>query len=192
VTYRSFIAVDFPNCIIEKIGLNQESLKEGFPSFVHWTRPENIHLTLKFLGEIDIEMVRRIEKSLDILANISKPFSLELDGIGVFPNWKNPRIIWIGFNKSEYLLSLVRQIETQMNNLGCQREEKPFSPHLTIGRVRDNAKPEDIRILENKCCSFARIAGSTQITEIHLYKSDLFHSGPVYTLLHSSIFKASQ
>ena len=191
VSYRSFIAADFPDRIIEKIGLIQKSLKEDIPSFVNWTNLDNIHLTLKFLGEIKLEKIQGIEESLDNIAFDTKPFSLELGGIGAFPNWRNPRIIWVGFEKSESLNSLVRLIEASMSNLGCQKEVKPFSPHLTIGRIRDYFRKEDIQILEKKSCTLKRIADITQVSEIHLYKSDLFRLGPVYTLIHTSPFKTS-
>jgi 2'-5' RNA ligase len=187
-TYRSFIAADFPNQVIEKIRKIQESLKDDNPSVVHWTNPENIHLTLKFLGEIELEKVRKIKDNLDIIANETKPFGLKLEGIGSFPNWRNPRIVWIGVEKSESLHLLVRQIEANMRNLGCASEIKSFSPHLTIGRVRENSRQEAIQILEKKCSSFATITGISQITKIHLYKSDLYHSGPVYELIHTSMF----
>ncbi len=139
-----------------------------------------------------MEKVRRIKDNLDIIAIETKPFGLKLEGIGSFPNWRNPRIVWIGVEKSESLHLLVRQIETNMRNLGCASEIKSFSPHLTIGRVRENSRQEAIQILEKKCSSFAAITGSTQITEIHLYKSDLYRSGPVYELIHTSMLMPSQ
>jgi 2'-5' RNA ligase len=191
-TYRLFIAADFPNQVIEKIKIIQESLKEGNPTVVHWTNPENIHLTLKFLGETKLEKAQSIKDNLDNIAIETKPFGLKLEGIGSFPNWRNPRIVWIGVEKSESLHLLVRQIEANMKNLGCASEIKSFSPHLTIGRVRENSRQEAIQILEKKCVSFATIMGITQITEIHLYKSDLYRSGPVYESIHTSMFIPSQ
>jgi 2'-5' RNA ligase len=86
----------------------------------------------------------------------------------------------------------VKQIEIYMCNLGYKSEEKPFLPHLTIGRVRDIVRREEVQNLEIKCSTFTRIDGITQITEIHLYKSELHRSDPVYTLIHSSPFQAPQ
>lgn len=190
-TSRTFIAVDFPNQVIEKINKLQKSLNGSASSIIRWIKPENIHLTLKFLGEVELEKVQIIEKNLDIIANEIEPFHLNLERIGAFPNWGHPRIVWIGIEKSEPLYLLVKEIEKKMVVLGCQREIKPFSPHLTIGRVRDNVSLEDLQMLEIKCHTLSRIEDQIMITKIHLYKSDLHPLGPVYTLLHSSSFKAT-
>ena len=189
-TSRTFIAVDFPNQVIEKINKLQKSLNGSASSIIRWMKPENIHLTLKFLGEVELAKVQIIEKNLDIIANEIKPFHLNLEEIGAFPNWGHPRIVWIGIEKSEPLLLLAKEIEENMRNLGCPSEVKPFSPHLTIGRVRDNVSLEDIQMLENKCRVHTIIVDQIMITKIHLYKSDLHTFGPVYTLLYSSSFKA--
>lgn len=190
-TSRTFIAFDFPNQVIEKINKLQKSLSGSASLRIRWIKPENIHLTLKFLGEVELVRIQIIEKTLDIIANEIEPFHLNLEGIGAFPNWRLPRIVWIGIEKSEPLLLLAKKIEENLRNLGCQSEAKPFSPHLTIGRVRDNSSFEDSQMLENKCRIFTGIVDQILITKIHVYKSDLHSFGPVYTLLHSSSFKAT-
>jgi 2'-5' RNA ligase len=189
-TSRTFIAVDFPTQVIEKINGLQKTLYGSALSAIRWIKPENIHMTLKFLGEVELAKIQIIENYLNIIANEIQPFHINLDGIGAFPNWGHPRIIWISIEKSEPLLLLAKMIEENMRNLGFQKEIRPFSPHLTIGRIRDNVFLEDLQILEIKCRTLSRIENHIRITNIQLYKSDLYPLGPVYTLLHSSAFKA--
>lgn len=191
ITLRTFIAIDFPNQVIEKINKIQKTLNGSTSSVIRWIKPENIHMTLKFLGEVELEKVQIIGNNLDIIASEMVPFHLNLERIGAFPNWGHLKIVWIGIEKSEPFLLLAKEIEKNMRNLGCQREIKPFSPHLTIGRVRDNVSLEDIQMLEIKCRTLSRIEDQIMITKIHLYKSDLHPLGPVYTSLHSSSFKAT-
>ena len=188
-TFRTFIALDFPCPVLDKIKKIQKSIDSSYSSIIRWTKPENIHLTLKFLGEVKIEKIQTIEKSLDSIANKMEPFKIDLSEIGAFPNWGHPRIIWIGLEKSEPLLLLAKEIEENMNEIGFEREIRPFSPHLTIGRVRDDTSFKDFQMMENKCRTFTRIEDRIPINNIYIYKSDLQPFGPIYSLLHSSPFK---
>jgi len=188
---RTFIAIDFPKEVIKQIVAIQKSLNDSISSVVRWTTSENTHLTLKFLGEIESAKELIIEKTLDDITNEINPFYLNLKGIGVFPNWHRPRIVWIGIEKSQPLYLLAKLIEEKMFTLGCQKEIKPFSPHLTIGRVRDNISNEDIQVLEKRCLIHTINIDRILISQIHLYKSDLHSFGPIYTLLNSSSFKAT-
>jgi len=190
-SFRTFIAIDFPDTVIDKIKILQKSINGSYLSIIRWTKPDNIHLTLKFLGEVELEKIQLIEKSLDAIANKTEPFNLNLAEIGAFPNWGHPRIIWIGLENSEPLLSVAKEIEENLDKLGFQREIKPFSPHLTIGRVRDKTSYKDIQMLENKCRTITRIKDRILIDNFYMYKSDLQPFGPVYTLLHSSSFKST-
>ena len=190
-TSRTFIAVDFPNQVIEKINKLQKSLNSSALPIVRWTKPENLHLTLKFLGEIELARIQIIENIFDKIADEIEPFHLNLEGIGAFPNWGHPLIVWIGIEKSEPLYLLAKEIEKSMAVLGCQREIKPFSPHLTIGRIKENISSEDIQKFKKGCPINTNIVDQIMVTKIHLYKSDLHSFGPVYSLLHSSSFKAT-
>ncbi len=188
-TIRSFISIDFPEQAIKMIRETQKSLNNAIPPIVRWVKSENIHLTLKFLGNVQLQKIRVIEAALDQIANEIEPFPLILEGIGSFPNWEHPRIIWIGIVKSELVRSLAELIEAKMVALDCEKETKSFSPHLTIGRVREHISPEDIQMLEKRTWINTIFVDKIKITGIHLYKSDLHASGPIYTLLHFSPFK---
>jgi 2'-5' RNA ligase len=188
---RIFIAVNFPNQVIKKIYKLQKSLINSTSSIIRWIKLENIHVTLKFLGEVELTKVQIIEKYLDSIANEIQPFHLNLGGIRAFPNWRHPRIVCIEIEKSEPILLLAKMIEENISTLNYQKEIRSFSPHLTIGRIRENASYEDIQMLEINSSTFSRIEDQIMITKIQLYKSDLYPSGPVYTLLHTSTFKAT-
>ena len=188
-TIRTFISIDFPEQAIKVIGDIQKSLNNAIPTIVRWIKSENMHLTLKFLGNVQLQKIHVIEIALDKIALEIEPFHLNLEGIGAFPNWGHPRIIWIGVGKPELVHGLAEQIEEKMVALDCQKEIKSFSPHLTIGRVREHISSEDIQMLEKRTRINTTFVDQIMVTGIHLYKSDLHPSGPVYTLLHSSPFK---
>jgi 2'-5' RNA ligase len=191
-TLRTFLAIDFPSHIIEKINRIQKSLNKLGSSNIRWVKPENIHLTLKFLGEIELSRIQQIKNDMDVISNEYQPFHIKLKGIGAFPHWRQPRIIWIGIDKSETLILLANQLEMNMRSLGCQHEKRPFSPHLTIGRFRDNTSPEVFQRLEIECRTTARIDDQIMISNFCLYKSDLRSFGPEYALLYSSSFNTAE
>jgi RNA 2',3'-cyclic 3'-phosphodiesterase len=191
-TLRTFLAIDFPSHIIEKINGIQKSLNNLGPTNIRWVKPENIHLTLKFLGNIELSRIQQIKNDMDAISNEYQPFHIKLKGIGAFPHWRQPRIIWIGIEKSEILILLANKLEMKMRALGCQREIRPFSPHLTIGRFRDNTSPEGFQRLEIECRTTKRIDDQIEVSNFCLYKSDLHAFGPEYTLLYSSSFKTTE
>jgi 2'-5' RNA ligase len=105
---------------------------------VRWTRVENIHLTLKFLGEIESRRVNSVKKALQPLSDDFSSFALTISGSGCFPGEKRPRIFWLGMEQDidKHLCNIHKWIDTSLSNLNFEREKRRFSPHLTIGRVR--------------------------------------------------------
>ncbi|GIT42074.1 MAG: hypothetical protein Ct9H300mP11_00100 [Chloroflexota bacterium] len=113
--------------------------------YVRWVRPEGIHLTLKFMGEIPIATVEKVLKSLPEAVLGSSPFPLAIKGFGVFPNPRRPRVLWAGLDGDlETLSKLQLVVETRLACLDCPKKQRTFSPHLTLGRVRRNVSQGEL------------------------------------------------
>jgi len=178
---RSFLAIELPGPVLRKIGEIQGGLKSSRAD-VRWTNPETIHLTLKFFGNIEESRIDPIFKSIEEPIRNTPPFSLKVRGVGAFPHLKNPRVIWIGLvDEGKILTSLQKEIEAQLEKIGFQHEDRPFHPHLTLGRMKSNREKEDLvgRIEGHK----EEELGNFQVERVILFKSDLKPSGPIYTPL---------
>lgn len=179
--YRSFLAIELTDPIIKKIEEVQKDLKSTLAE-IRWMSPEKIHLTLKFFGNIEESKIDSISKSITELIQNTTPFSLEVRGVGAFPNLRNPRVIWIGVvDREKILFTLQEAIEIQLEKIGFQREDRPFHPHLTLGRMKSSRGKEELtrRLEKYKEMEF----GSFQAERMILFKSDLKPSGPIYTPL---------
>jgi len=178
---RSFLAIELPKPILRKIEEVQGDLRSTRAD-VRWVNPEKIHLTLKFFGNIEESRIEPIFKSIEEPIRNTLPFSLEVRGVGAFPHLRNPRVIWMGLvDGREALVSFQKQIETQLEKIGFQPEDRPFHPHLTLGRMKSSRGKEELvgRIERHKEEEF----GDFQVERVILFKSDLKPSGPIYTLL---------
>lgn len=178
---RSFIAIEVPEEIKRGLAEIQERLKRTGAD-VGWTRPEGIHLTLKFLGEVEEERLVDIRKGVEQATKGFPNFVLEAGGIGIFPNPRSPRVLWIGIKDSgDTLKNLQEAIERETERLGFKHEDRAFTPHLTLGRVRSQ-KNRDALIKSVE--EFDKIElGSFDVKEISLMKSELGPKGAVYTEL---------
>jgi RNA 2',3'-cyclic 3'-phosphodiesterase len=185
---RTFIAVDIPPSIQTDIQQKTGALCRAIDSsLVRWVSPRNLHLTLKFLGDVSPANVNLLTQMLRAEADSCPAFDIHLNGLGSFPSPKRPRIIYIGIQAPAELEALARGIESACARLGYESEARGFSPHLTIGRVRQNvssSEQQKIRMAleETKIDSL----GTARVDSVHLYKSDLKPSGPVYTRLYSA------
>jgi len=182
---RSFIAIELPEEVRrELVQLSRELGKAKYP-FVKWVDMENIHLTLKFLGSIPQGQVAKIAEAMKQAAQGKSPFQLEISRLGAFPSVNQPRVIWIGVGgETDRLLELQRDIDTRLVPLGFAPEKQPFVPHLTIGRVRENASPEDKKALGRLLASRGFDSqGRIAVDSIKLMKSQLTPEGPIYSLL---------
>jgi 2'-5' RNA ligase len=178
---RSFLAIELPKPILRKIEEVQGDLTLAHAD-VRWVSPEKIHLTLKFFGNIEDLRIDPIFKSIEKPIQNTLPFSLKVRGVGAFPQMKNPRVIWMGLvEEREVLSSLQKQIETQLEKIGFQPEDRSFHPHLTLGRMRSSRGKGDLvgRMEKYKEEEF----GDLQVERVVLFKSDLRPSGPIYTPL---------
>ena len=186
---RAFIAIDLSQEILERIdqmSLDLRSRLEEIP--VRWVPADNIHLTLKFLGNVstaNLEMLKEIMGN--VVANHHE-CDISVGGIGAFPKTHNPRVIWVGMEVPQELISLQHNIEIETARLGYSREHRPFSPHLTFGRVSRNASSQDVRAIAEILDSYkVGFLGATRITSVYLYRSDLKPEGAVYTPIYTAV-----
>ena len=154
-----------------------------------WVRPGNLHVTLKFPGEMPEAKLDAVRMALAQI-RAEQPVTLEFRGLGFFPNERHPRVFWAGIEASTNLTKLAGDIESAMEKLGIPREHRPFSPHLTLARFERPGVPEKLRsaIAENAQREF----GTVRTNEFHLIQSKLKPSGAEYTTLASFPFAAAQ
>jgi 2'-5' RNA ligase len=154
---------------------------------VRWVHGGNIHLTLKFLGDVSVANVDMIKKILQSESARQTAFEVSIGGIGAYPTAHRPRVIWVGVEAPAELSALQVGIENEMARLGYPREDRQFSPHLTLGRVSRNTSTADIhaiaRVLESYKIGFLGVAS---VTEIYFYKSTLNPAGAFYTRLYAA------
>jgi 2'-5' RNA ligase len=184
---RTFIAIELSPEIKQALERIQSRLKAKSRASAKWVEPESIHLTLKFLGNIDTEKVSEIIDLLEKAVSGTGALDLEVGGVGVFPNPGRVRVVWVGLGGDiERLSRLQKQVESSLEPLGFTVEARGFSPHLTLARVRDDATPAERQELgrligETKPES----AGALRVNAIKLIKSQLRPTGPIYTTLAS-------
>jgi 2'-5' RNA ligase len=175
---RAFLGIGLPAGVQEKIAAATAPLR-GLHAPVAWTAPKNLHITLDFLGDISPEGVAIVERSMRVVASGTGPFSLTANGGGAFPGTRNPRILWVGFLEP---LELVRQLQQNMGNAlsgaGFPREDRPFHPHITVGRTRGALPPawgeRFVQVLSGK--GF----GVVPVSSFTLYESRLGPGGAAY------------
>jgi len=188
---RSFIAIELPRELKLALFQLQEDLKSASSVPVKWVDPGNIHLTLKFLGDISPEITGRITSALEDAARGTPPFDIEVSGLGVFPNNKRVQIIWVGLaGELVKLGQLQKRIEEMLTPLGFPSEARPFSPHLTLARVRDYARPDD-RFALGELIAGTRFEQKYKINvnAVLLIKSQLTREGPIYSRISAIALK---
>lgn len=180
---RSFIAIELPQEIKVELARAQDMLRPQEHPGVKWVEPESIHLTLKFLGNIPSGRVPQIEGAVREAARGVPAFHLEIGGLGVFPNTQRPRVAWVALRgEVEKIAGLQEGIDSALLPLGFPRESRPFTPHLTLARVRERASPQERR-------SFGELVMSTkfearlplEVSAISLVRSRLTPAGAIYS-----------
>ncbi len=186
---RAFIAIELPAAVHQKLNDVEHQIQtragETGRRAVHWVPASKIHLTLKFLGDVPTGNLPAVAGLLEEEAAIHSGFELVIGGLGTFPNSRRPRVIWVGCEGGLALHTLQKAIDQGLHSLAYPSEGRPFSPHLTLGRVGDNARGDELAKLtralgETTIGELARV----QVEQFHLFKSDLRTSGAVYTSLY--------
>lgn len=178
---RAFIAIEMPLLVAEAVRKIQAELKhDGL--YLRWVRPENVHLTLRFLGDISISNVPAIQEAMKRSALHREPFFLRISGLGVFPGLKHPKVMWLGLKgQTDQLEALYRNLSTCLAEQGIPLEQRPFKGHLTIGRVKGALDSEALKAALLRRASFQ--TDDFPAESIRLFKSDLRPQGAVYTPL---------
>jgi 2'-5' RNA ligase len=179
---RSFIAIELPGAVKLNLSQLETQLKSGRRFEVKWVAPESIHLTLKFLGNIVVESTKDIAQAMAEAAQGIPPFRLEVKDLGVFPNLKRVQVAWVGVHgEIDKLSQLQQRLDSNLSRLGFAPEGRPFTPHLTIARLRDNASPTERQALGQLIASTRFEAGIFTADAISLMKSQLTREGPIYS-----------
>jgi RNA 2',3'-cyclic 3'-phosphodiesterase len=183
---RLFVALEIPSAVRENLAALVRELRALAPQ-AKWVRTENLHVTLKFIGEVPEVELAAIRSALGgVRSNL--PVTLDFRGLGFFPNEKHPRVFWAGIEASANLKALAADIEDAAEKIGVPREKRPFSPHLTLARF-ESPKPSDpFRAAISK--NAARECGSLRASQFLLIESKLKPAGAEYTTLESFSFAA--
>ncbi|MEJ5299556.1 MAG: RNA 2',3'-cyclic phosphodiesterase [Thermodesulforhabdaceae bacterium] len=184
---RTFIAIDLPESVKKDLKTLQNSLIPSATKEIRWVNPEGIHLTLKFLGDVELNRISEIEAVIADISKQHKPFELTPQGCGVFPSWKSIRVIWVGLvGDLDPLKALYAEIEERLEHLGFARENREFTPHLTIGRAKNISRSEKLSQTLAKFTTFK--SSPFVVDEIVLFKSTLTPSRAIYQKLSSASF----
>lgn len=187
---RLFIAVELPAEIQQNVYKETANLRRTLDSLVRWVAVENMHLTLKFLGDVAPSNVEFLMQMLRQEAETIPCFKIQLTGLGSFPSLKRPRVIYIGIQAPVALDTLQRGIESACSRLGYESEERPFSAHLTIGRVKQKVTAAEQQKIRRAIESTqVDLLGSARVDSVYLYKSELKPGGSVYTRLYAAPLK---
>ena len=185
---RLFVALEIPAAVRDNLATLVKDLR-NLDAKSRWVRPENLHVTLKFIGEAPPDKLNAMRSAL---AGFRAGGAVEMDfrGLGFFPNEKHPRVLWANVEASAHLKSLAADIDHALEILGVPREQRPFTPHLTLARFPSARIPEKLRnaIQQN----IERKFGSLRTCEFHLIESKLKQSGAEYTRLASFSFAGAE
>ena len=181
---RLFVALEIPAAVRDNLAAQIKELRH-LPApladkRLRWVRPENLHVTLKFIGEVEAARLDGIRRALTAIG-LDAPVGLELRGLGFFPDERYPHVLWVGLNASGNLPVLARDIDRALEGQGIARDQRAFTPHLTLARFEPRAFDEKLRTAIQK--NSQREFGAFEAREFHLIQSKLQPSGAAYTSL---------
>ena len=180
-TMRLFIALNLPEAVRALVFRAPEPLREK-ASGVRWSRPENLHLTIRFLGEVDAEVEENLSMGLDVVAGGAPRISIRFERFGAFPSPERPRVIWLGVEATSELRLLRERVQEQLASAGVPPDTRPFRPHVALGRV----KSRDADIGWGLIAGAARpdLSANVCVETLDLVRSHLTQAGPRYEILH--------
>jgi RNA 2',3'-cyclic 3'-phosphodiesterase len=183
---RTFICIEVPESIKLRIASLQQDLRR-IESQVSWVKPSNIHLTLKFLGDVPESKIETVRRAVERASSDIRKFEIEVGSAGCFPNPRSPRVLWVGFPVlPEGLRALHEAIEGELAREGFARESKRFSPHLTVGRVR---APKGAALTAEELIARGFDPERFKVREVILMRSDLNPKGSIYTRMSTTDLK---
>ena len=178
---RAFIAISLPSSVKE-LALQVRERFRDCGKTVRWIDPKNVHLTIRFLGDIPEEKIEPVGQAIEKAVEHFPPFQMKIDGIGAFPNLRHPRVIWMGVAEpTATLIHIEAKISENLAELGLSRDKKKFSPHITLGRVKSNEK----KALLSKIIQSQELPGCLEIhvKSVELFKSELKPTGAIHSVL---------
>jgi RNA 2',3'-cyclic 3'-phosphodiesterase len=188
---RLFVALEIPPAVRENLATLMKKLsaleKQSSGEKARWMRPENLHVTLKFIGELAPNKLDEIVAALSRVRS-GQPAELQFGGLGFFRDEKRPRVLWAGIDASPNLAAIAGDVEQQLEPLGFPREKRAFTPHLTLARFEPSGVSLRLRAAVQQ--NAERDFGALRAGEFHLIESKLKPSGAEYTTLHSFPFAA--
>ncbi len=187
-TYRTFVALPLSDTIHTQLAQVQSKLRQPCPErSIRWVDPEGIHLTIFFIGDVILDRVAPTKAALAAVARNISAFSYQVRDLGAFPNLGRPRVVWVGIEDTEKRLALLHQaVNEALANVGFKPETRPFSPHLTLGRVRRRASRSDKQRIGDAVATLREEGvdlGEEHAREIVLFRSVLKSTGAEYTPL---------
>ena len=186
---RAFIALDIADNLRTEIAQVITGLRAQTGRSVRWVDPKNIHLTLKFLGDTPPANVKFLSQMLRSIADTQSAFEMQLADLGVFPNPNRPRVIHLEVHQIPALRALQLAVELAAAKLNYPAETRPFSPHFTLGRVRQPLSAADLQQLRSALQSLKLPnLPKVRIEELVLFQSDLTPQGPIYSRLSAATF----
>lgn len=192
---RTFIAIVLSQEVHQALGALSASLRAGPGGEAgRWVKPESIHLTLKFLGDVPSPKLPAIFQALERACATVDSFALRIEGLGCFPNVRRPRVVWAGvYEETGRLAALQKAIEHEVAKEGFPPEGRPFTPHLTLARVKDRASRAEIEALGSAVSQgqFA-LKAPMRVGEVYVIKSDLRPDGAIYTPLFRAPLKGGE
>ncbi len=188
---RTFIAIELPAEIKDYLSQLQGELK-ACGADVKWVEPKNIHLTLKFLGEIDDDKLGKITKIIQDATSEKSKFQVRISSLGAFPKIEFPRVIWVGVDSGDKeTKQIAKELEEKIARIGIPKEERAFSCHITIGRLKTPLNREKlVQALKDK----TELGGKNlefEVNKITLFKSTLTPKGPIYEALKETSLKTT-
>ena len=186
---RLFVAIELPEFVKEALAKLQAEIRKS-PFKAKWTDPENIHLTLKFLGDTPVSCMDAIHAKLGAATAGFLPITLWAAGLSVFPGPKRPRVLWTGARgETDKLARLHKQVEDHLSAIGFEKEDRSFKAHLTLARFKGRVDPENLASVITRCGDFA--TDSFTVDALCLFESRLTPQGPVYRRLQRHTLKAA-
>jgi 2'-5' RNA ligase len=185
-TYRTFIALPLSEAVTRQLGDVEAVLRRACPErAVRWVPPERVHLTLFFLGDVLVDRLEPTQRAIAVVARNIPPFSFAVQGLGAFPNTKRPRVVWVGVEDASGRLALLHDaLNEAMEAIGFAPDTRPFSPHLTLGRVRRRTARRDVRrVGEAVVQAEVGHLGDVPAEELIFFRSVLKPTGAEYTPL---------
>lgn len=185
---RSFIAIELPDELKLELSQLEARLKSDQQFRVKWVKPDSIHLTLKFLGNIAPDRTSEITGAMEKAAQVVAPFQLKVKDLGVFPNLRRVQVVWVGLTgEIDKLVQLQQRLESNLARLGFTPESRPFVSHLTLARVHEPASAEERQRL-GELITGTNFKAKTiiEVAAINLMKSQLTRQGAIYSRLSSA------